>query len=139
MALVQIPQPSSSLAIGSSRVDTSQSMTANTFSDLATVQSVTMTTGTSVVISLGAIVSSTTIQNNYIGVDVTGASTRSAADSDCNAYTIVGSNYPNSVSSVLYLTGLTAGSNTFTLKFRNSLSGNTITYANRYMFIQNLN
>jgi hypothetical protein len=120
----------------SSRVTTSESTTSNTFTSLATSQSVTLTTGTKVLVLLSAGYSGASVsQQEFISVDVTGATTRAATNDDCRSDINIASQVAV-LSTAVYLT-CTAGSNTFTMQFRNSLS-NTCSFSRRSMVVIDL-
>lgn len=109
---------------------TSQTTTSTTYTDLGTTgPAVTLTTGTSAVVVITAEVDTTGAGvSPYMGFAVSGATTVAAADSmairvDSSAIVNV------CVSNVFLVTGLTGGSNTFTMKYR--VGGGTGTYVNR--------
>jgi hypothetical protein len=115
-------------AINSAQVLTSQATSSTSFVDLSTVgPSVTLTTGTSAIVSVGA-ASSPAAQgpSAVMSFAVSGATTIAAS----NDFASYGSDpYVESVSMITKLTTLTAGSNTFTAKYR-ATSG-TATFFNR--------
>lgn len=91
---------------------TNQSTSSTTFTDLATVTSVTMTTGTKVLVEYGCLIEPSSA--GYATIEVSGASTVAAS----NDNSVLSGSSGASVWRALYLSGLTAGSNTFTMKFR---------------------
>jgi len=127
---------SASPTSGNSFVSTAQSTTSDTYTGLSTAQTVTMTTGTKVLVLLNATVnSSTATQDEYISVAVSGATTRASDDGDSRITIPVSNSYSN-LTGIVYLT-CTAGSNTFTMQFRNSLT-NSATFRNRQMVVIDL-
>jgi hypothetical protein len=110
---------SPSFNTGYNFVSTGQSTSSSTFTDLATVQSVTVTTGTKVLVTITATYeNSTAARQAQISFAVTGASSlaasiaRGAETSTQNGGTLYQTLCYTSV-----ITGLTAGSNVFTMKF----------------------
>ena len=106
--------------VDAARIDTSQTTASATYVDLATVGPVvTEVTGTSVlvIVNFRFTVASTT--PSFVSVAVSGATTRAAADADaCPAVCQVSSAGPVPCSAMILLTGLTAGTNTFTMRYR---------------------
>jgi hypothetical protein len=115
-------------------VSDAESTTSGTFAGLTTAQTITMTTGTKVLVLLSAGMSSSNTGNaGNFSVAVSGATTRSATTEDGGTCAI-GSTVSVFTTHV-YLT-LTAGSNTFTMQYRSA--GDTLTYRNRRMTIIDL-
>jgi hypothetical protein len=100
-------------------VGTGQSTTSTSFTDLATVQSVTLTTGTKAMITVTCWADNNTVNNRCnISVAVSGATTLAAgADNSIVWRQRSTANTLEFMSGTFYLSGLTAGSNTFTMKF----------------------
>ena len=97
---------------------------------IGTDPAVTVTTGTSVLVILqGRITCSGNF--NFIGLAVSGATT-SAADDNLSA-NVGAATVTTTVNIALVLT-VTAGSNTFTMKYRNNVSGSGA-YANRRLIV----
>jgi len=94
-------------------VSTQQSTTSNSFTDLTTTQAVTVTTGTKALVIVGAAINSDGGSGGgYVGCTVSGASSISASTDQAFGYN-------SQVGSKAFMyDNLTAGSNTFTLKFR---------------------
>lgn len=115
-------------------VSASETTTSGSFTDLTTSgPAVTLTTGTKVRVTISAALSNASAGSRaMMGVEVSGASSVSAtiADSLINA----GTNTVAASKTILF-TGLTAGSNTFTAKYR-SEGSNTATFANRGIFVE---
>jgi hypothetical protein len=96
---------------------------------------VTVTTGTVAVIHLrGAIFNSAAGNTGYIGVAVSGATTRAANDGDGISFTAPAAAYLAQFGTTLVLTGLTAGSNTFTLQYR--VNAGTGSFFNRAIAVE---
>lgn len=107
-------------------VATQEGTTANdTYVDLATVQSVTVTTGTKALVAftVKSMNNATTDLRLRTSFAISGATTLAASDDRAaEQYIGTGSNIQLPVSGIFVITGLTAGSNTFTLKFKGSTS-----------------
>jgi fructose-specific phosphotransferase system IIC component len=111
-----------------------------TFGDLATAgpsASATITSSGKALVILTAKMSNSSNSQSIMGFAVSGATTLSASDAQSLVAGILGgasSPQPDMQGSATYLvTGLTAGSNTFTAKYR--ISGNTGTFANRNIIV----
>jgi hypothetical protein len=129
---------SSSPASGSATVATLENTTSNTYTDLATPgPAVTLTTGTKALVLINStLYKQASGSNAYVGFAVSGATTRAASDNTALNY--VAAAYYDSRLSVSHLaTGLTAGSNTFTLKYRQN-GGGTAEYSRREIIVINL-
>ena len=104
-------------------VNTSETTTSTSFTDLATVgPTVTLTTGTKALVTITSYLrNGTNASLSYIGFEVSGASTVSASDTRALllSTTSTGNSRPELAYTYSYIvTGLTAGSNTFQLKYR---------------------
>ena len=124
-------------ANASARVDTSQTTTSTTYTDLATVgPSVTVTTGTKALVMLAgqATNSLATANSADIAFAVSGATTIAASQENKIFMNQSTAGYGLQVGSSLILTGLTAGSNTFTLKYRATAAG-TASFAYRVISV----
>lgn len=110
---------SPSFNTGYNYVATGQTTTSSTYTDLATVQSVTVTTGTKALIMIQTRVElSVATRQPRISFAVSGATTLAASDQRSAQTTCVAAaNYYQTMNYTQVLTGLTAGSNTFTIKF----------------------
>ena len=129
--------PSSSPASGQSRVDTSQSTTSGTYAGLTTAQTVTLTTGTKVLVILSCNLSSNGNGPVYASYAISGSTTRAASD-NWAIYTATddgGYNARIQVSYASYQT-VTAGSNTFTMQYR--VNGGTGSFQNREIIVIDL-
>jgi hypothetical protein len=102
-------------------VDTRQSTTSGTYTALATAgPAVTLTTGTKALIIQSAQLENDPGANTNIGfiaVAVSGATTIAATDTKRLSFQISAANY-SQASFAYIITGLTAGSNTFTMQYR---------------------
>jgi hypothetical protein len=119
-----------SIASATAQTNSSQTTSSTTYADLSTVTSVTLTTGTSAFAFFHA--SSTHNENSgstYISCAVSGASTVAASDDFCalNQAPSAAAGKQNMAGGHIF-TGLTAGSNTFTIKYRVGGGGQTGTF-----------
>lgn len=129
---------SSAPTSGNASVLTFQTTTSTSYTDLATSgPACTVTTGTKALVIFGA-----NFQNNIAGslgimdFAVSGATTRAATDDTCalmNPYT---AGAQQAWSRGVTITGLTAGSNTFTAKYRTN--NGTTTIGNRFITVIDL-
>jgi len=124
--------PVSSLTTNSGTT-TSTSYTATLSGSPGTNPSVTIATGTTVLISFGALVN-TTANVLLVSVAVSGATTVAGTD---NYKLQTSSTSDISLNYSCAITGLTAGTNTFTLQYRNNVAG-TVTVANRTITAQGI-
>jgi hypothetical protein len=127
-------------AIQAARVDTSQTTTSTSYTDLTTSgPAVTLTTGTSALVIVGARISIAALSSScYMSYAVSGSSTVSATDGRSVNSTSPGGEHESGkqMSYASVITGLTAGSNTFTAKYR--VSGNTGTFSERQIIVMAL-
>ena len=125
------------LTFANSTVNTAETTSSTSYTDLATVQSVTLTTGTKALVLITAKMSNSNAGSSVrLGFAVSGATTISAND-DANLFNpgeVAGASF--TLSSSFYLGSLTAGSNTFTLKAR--VGGNTGNYEDRQLTVIDL-
>ena len=131
----------SSPASANSTITTSQGTTSATYTDLATAQSVTLTTGTKVMVILSTfLVADTFGYGAAASYAISGATTTAVSD-QWGVYFQETPRTGNGVSMsyVSYQT-VTAGSNTFTVKFKSFYSGGgqTATFANRQITVIDL-
>lgn len=120
-------------------VATSQTTTSTSYTDLTTTgPSVTVTTGTTAYITLCCSMFKTpagTGNNGFMSVAVSGATTIAAADANGLTWSAMqGSSFSNPCCRRFKLTGLTAGSNTFTAKYR--VNGSTFGFADRDIIVE---
>lgn len=109
-------------------VATAQTTTSTSYTDLATAgPAITLTTGTKALVIVSAAVrNSSAGVSSYMSFAVSGATTIAA--NDANAYLTFETDYDKS-SFAIIITGLTAGSNTFTAKYRTAAG--TATFVDR--------
>lgn len=117
--------PAGVSAAAAGYVATGQTTTSTTFVDLTTAgPSVTVTTGTTVIVAVTSLQGNTSANananqgNDYHGFAVSGASTVGAADAYSARGPQIHSSQGTMRSAVFYVSGLTAGSNTFTSKYK---------------------
>jgi hypothetical protein len=128
-------------AIQSATVNTSQGTSSTSYTDLSTVgPEVTITTGTTALVTISAtILQSGTDVGGVASFAVSGASTVSANDD--NSISAIGTGVERygqvSTSRTLLLSGLTAGSNVFTMKYKAS-SASTISFLRRSLTVMAL-
>ena len=131
-----LPNPSSP-ASATATVATAQTTTSVTYTDLATAgPSVTLTTGTKALVIITTELINSTLSGSMASVAISGATTLAA--NDANRLWLAGSagSVAIKASVAILIDTLTAGSNTFTLKYRTS-SG-TATYTNRFICVIDL-
>lgn len=137
-ALKSAPTKTDFWAPAYTTVATSEGTTTTTFTDLATAgPAVTVTIGQSgaALVTLTANIDGTGSNiRTYMGFAVSGASTVAAADTAANMQQHDSANTNTQQSWTGIVTGLTAGSNTFTAKYRTS--GGTGTWANRHIIVE---
>ena len=123
-------------ASASAQVNTSQSTTSITYTDLGTAgPAVTLTTGTKALVIVDCVSLNTNNQvGSFMGCEVSGASSVSPDNNDA-AQTFSGNEFATRTKAIRY-SGLTAGSNTFTAKY--SVEGNTGTFQRRNIFVMDL-
>lgn len=115
---------------GSAQVLTSDSTTSTSFVDLATVgPSVTLDTGSLVAVWFAAQISNSGANQSRVGVDISGATTNPADDSQFTANTMA-------YGSWLFFSELSHGSNTFRLKYR--ASAGTATFSRRRILVMSM-
>ena len=129
--------PVSSITSASSNVDTIQATSSTSYTDLNTVQSVTLTTGTKVLVFLTAEMQNAGSTNMWTSVEISGASSVAADDKYSIEWRATPTNIPWRFSAHRYFTGLTAGSNVFTMKFKSS-GGNTGNWGYRTLTVIDL-
>lgn len=133
------PSPSAITAVASASVLTAENTSSTTFTDLATAgPSVTLNTGTEVLVTISAILGqgADAGQTIHAGVAVSGASTVSASTNYSlflNGDDFASSSGNVSISTTFKLSGLTAGSNTFTMKYR--CSSSSARFENRHITV----
>ena len=121
----------------SATVTTSQSLTDTSYSDLATSgPAVTLTTGTKALVIVTCSYNSTN-SGGFMGYGVSGATTLAAADVRAGRWNQTANTAEtlDRYSMAFIVTGLTAGSNTFTAKYRCSVFGGTGTWFDRQISV----
>jgi hypothetical protein len=133
--------PASSPASASATVATSQTRASESYGDLSTTgPEVTLTTGTKALVIVTALMGNTTENGTigYMSYAVSGATTISASDTVATSSRIVtgSSTMVNRQSAASRLSTLTAGSNTFTAKYKTS--GSQVGFSNREIIVIDL-
>jgi hypothetical protein len=126
--------------IESASVATQQTTTSTSYTDLATAgPAVTLNTGTDVIvtISCGHFNNAAGTITSYSAVAVSGATTLAAADGNAAAVSDNRNGFSQQVARRFKMTGLTPGSNTFTLKYKSS-SGSSVGFVNRDITVEAL-
>ena len=135
-----VPDVAASIpANDSEKVDTSQTTTSTTYTDLATAgPAVTVTTGTKALVIIAANMSHSVVSGLVLmSVAVTGATTLAADDVRAFGMQAFVAGYEFASSWGFIIEGLTAGSNTFTAKYRSHSSG-TGTFQRRCVSVVNM-
>jgi hypothetical protein len=119
----------------------SGSRSSTAYGDLGTGAgpSVSIQTGARALVTISAVAQSSFNNFMYISFDVTGATTVAAIDNN-STWTrelTAGGGFGSGISRTLIITGLTAGINTFTMKYRGS-AGNAVDYALRSITVVGL-
>lgn len=119
-------------------VATSQTTTSTSYTDLSTSgPAVTVNTGTSALVTMGCAITSTDASGyTFMSYAVSGATTSSASDARALGMIHSYSGFGYRVSHTYVHTGLTAGANTFTAKYRVSVG--TGTFSDRSISVQTL-
>lgn len=121
-------------------IATSEATSSATYADLTTPgPAVTKTTGTSVLVQVYSVSQRPVGTGNtaFMSVAVSGASTVAASDANAAQAACVSAASGFTLAMAVVLTGLTAGSNTFTAKYR--VDGGTFDFYNRTIVVTNLN
>lgn len=116
-------------------VATSETTASTSYANLATTgPTVTVTTGTSVLLHIAANMSNNTADAfSVMGFEVSGASTLAAADETAVYNDGVGTTDPMRFGVWQHVTGLTSGSNTFTAKYK--VQTGTATFSSRELVV----
>jgi hypothetical protein len=129
-----------SQASATATVATQQTTTSASFTDLATAgPAVTLTTGTKVLVIVSC-EGSNASSNRGAQMDfaITGATSRSATVTTCLFLSQVGGDNQKLAASRANIVTVTAGSNTFTAKYRSYNDDGTSTFLNRTMIVMDL-
>jgi hypothetical protein len=117
-------------------VTTQQSTTSATYTNLTTAgPAVTVTTSTKVLVIISAQLEAYGFESTYMSFEISGATTSAATDAR-SIYSIGTSSDEMSLSAAQVIT-VTAGSNTFTAKYR-CTGGSARSFENRHIFVMNL-
>jgi Major tropism determinant N-terminal domain len=114
-------------ATGYAYVATAESTSSTTYTDMATVLSTTVVTGTKALVIVSAALNNNTTASvvSYMGFSISGATTRAASDEyAASLYRNDSTMTKMRFSAAFVVTGLTAGSNVFTAKYRMGAGGN---------------
>lgn len=116
-------------------VTTAQTTSSTSYTDLSTSgPAVTVTTGTIALVAWASAIQNDTAGGaSYMSVAISGATSLSAADSFALLFESEGANQIARIGMFQTFTGLTAGSNTFTAKYR--VTAGTATYTFRRMSV----
>lgn len=121
---------------------TLEGTTSTTFTDLASVVSTTVTTGTKALVSINAVtMNNSAVAGMLIGFAISGATTVSASTEYSTGgvyYFDTSTKLEIKAGSTFVVTGLTAGSNTFTMKFRRKDGSGTVNFAEKSISVVNL-
>jgi hypothetical protein len=130
---------SSSPASASARVETEQGTTSSSFTDLSTSgPAVTLTTGTKVLVIVTAeMMNTSAVESNIASFAISGATTVAAGTIDWYVRSMIGTaNERERFSAATRYASLTAGSNTFTMKYRRT--GGTAYFGQREIIVVDL-
>ena len=132
--------PAANPTTANAEVLTSQSTTSTSYTDLATAgPAVTLTTSTSVLVIVSAFINPAFSNNTgFMSYAISGATTTAASDDWAVAFKKGGSDDVNAQSSYASVATVTAGSNTFTAKYRLTVS-NSSPFSRRRIFVMRLN
>lgn len=115
-------------------VTTSETTASTTYTNLTTTgPTVTLTTGTHALVIVGSYSGNTVNNENYMSYAVSGATTIAASDGVAYSYSTGGSGGAMQASMISVQSALTAGSNTFTAKYR--VTGGTGDFINRNILV----
>jgi hypothetical protein len=119
-------------------VSGSQAVSGTSYVDLTTVQSVTVTTGTKALVLFSSqFENGASSLEAYMSFGVTGATTSAATDARAIKLYTGAFAWVGTLSQAFIITGLTAGSNTFTTKYRMQ-GGGSMGFSNRYISVIDL-
>lgn len=129
-----VPAATTPQVIRADYVAAGQATTSTSYTDLATAgPSVTVTTGGTAYVTIQTLASDTVANRQYTSFAVSGATTIAAGTYEMQPIQIpTGGGVTQSMVMSFVVTGLTAGSNTFTMKYKSS-DGNAITWTKRYI------
>lgn len=134
--------PAATFNTGYTYNGTLEGTTSTTFTDLASVVSTTVTTGTKALVSINAVtMNNSAVAGMLIGFAISGATTVSASTEYSTGgvyYFDTSTKLEIKAGSTFVVTGLTAGSNTFTMKFRRKDGSGTVNFAEKSISVVNL-
>lgn len=131
--------PSATPANGTALTTGGEQTSSTTYTDLATTTSVTVTTGTRALVIVSCHMQNSGANGGgYVSFGVTGATTNAANDNRALAWYTSNSDQYLRASAAQIITGLTAGSNTFTLKFKKTGPSGTPTFLDRSITVVNM-
>jgi hypothetical protein len=124
---------------GNGRINTSETTTSTSYADLATPgPAVTLITGTTVAISIGGFLTiNVASERCSMALAISGSTTLAANDVNAMSFQPFVANAGQQQGHTLPITGLTAGSNTFTVKYKTTAG--TASFANRSLIVTRLN
>jgi hypothetical protein len=129
--------------VGYAYTASTQTTSSSSYVDLSTTTSTTVTTGTKALVSIKSALGNEALGAGvwgHVSFAVSGATTLAASDErSISSYSTLGSQWINEMGATFVVEGLTAGSNTFTLKF-NAQGGYTTpaTFYKRSISVVNL-
>jgi hypothetical protein len=103
-----------------------------------TAISATLSTGTTALITLSANATSASVIAIRQTFSVSGATTVAAADNNGSTVSIPNAGNAIQLNRTLIITGLTAGTNTFTMNYQSVGGSNTASFSQRSMFVQGI-
>lgn len=120
-------------------VSTSQTTNSTSYTDLGTTQSITLTTGTKVLVMLSCgLDGDSTDQSEFASIAVSGATTIAASDERAIQLENTPAAYLQARMGITTLITCTAGSNTFTAKFRSTSGFMNARFYNRELIVIDL-
>ena len=119
------------------KTNVAQSTSSTSYVDLSTVgPQVTVTTGTESLVFLTCAQSNDGVGfSAFMAVGISGATTRAATDDDALQLLSATAGASHRATRTTFLTGLTAGSNTFTAKYRTDSGGNPANFNLRQIIV----
>ena len=122
-------------ALSGASASTTSTSYVTTLTGDTTAVSVTLVTGTTALVQMGAqFANNTATASTYLSISVSGATTLAASDVNGMRFQ-VGDSYTKMISRYRVLSGLTAGTNTFTLNYRCSTSAATSSFDSRDLIV----
>jgi hypothetical protein len=130
---------SSSPNSATNRVNTQQTTSSTTYTALSTAQSVTLTTGTKVMVIVSSGNTNADVgQGAYASYAVSGATTIAVSDTWASGADEIARGLATDQQSYVSYQTVTAGSNTFTMQFRSVGAGSTAYFKNRQLTVIDL-